>query len=168
MRKSEIADLISMARAFDDRIEEVSDPYEDEDGHLVEDARLMAWHLVLGDLDYVLAAQGLAELYREPQMMRLQPGHIFQAAERVRRRNVGRHELSQLRPPEGLEAAGLGTRHAEWMQAAVRYLGRGMSMPEAEAEADQELGVTRRALGPAVRRLEITSSRGMGRAGGVA
>jgi len=162
MRKSEIADLISMARAFDDRIEEVEEPYEDEDGRIVEDARLTAWHMILGVLDYSLAAQGLAELYREPQMMRLQPGHIFQAAERVRRRNVGRHELSQLRPPEGLDSADGRTRHAEWMQAAVRHLGLGLSLPAAEAEADLELGVSRRQLGPAVRRSPLELMRGEG------
>ncbi|MDN5687088.1 MAG: hypothetical protein L0G94_10515 [Brachybacterium sp.] len=155
MRKSEIVDLISMARAFDDRIEEVTDPYENADGRIVEDARITAWHLILGDIDYELASRGLAELYQEPQMMRLQPGHIFQAAERVRGRNVAAADLDQLRPPDELAVSsepGERSRAPEWKQAAIRAIGRGCSVEEAQTIADDELRVSRRMLGPAVRR----------------
>jgi hypothetical protein len=102
MTKADIAELISMARGFDDRIEEVAEPYRDPSDpsgqRMIEDARVTAWHLILGDIDFELAARGLAELYQEPQMMRLQPGHIYQAAERVRRRNVAAADLDALRP----------------------------------------------------------------------
>ena len=168
MRKSEIAELISMARAFDDRIEEVSDPYEDEDGHLVEDARLAAWELVLGGIDFGLAKAGLVELYRSPQMMRLQPGHIFDAAEKVRRRNVAAVDVGQLLPPDGLDGEendpSRGTRSAQWRQAAVEAVGRGASLEQAQRVADHALGVKRRALGPAVRRDPLELIRGRGTA----
>ena len=150
MKQHEIADLIAMARAYDDRIEEVSDPWWDEAGKCwVKDARLAAWHLILGDLDYELAARGLVELYRSPQMMRLQPGHIYEAAETVRRRNVAQVDMSQLTPPQGLENEDGTTRHAEWMQAALRAVGLGLSIPDAQIRADDQQQVNRRALGPA-------------------
>lgn len=157
MRKSEIAGLISMARGFDDRIEEVEDPRTDPDNpdRVIEDARLAAWHLILGDIDVDLAERGLAELYREPQMMRLQPGHIYEAAEKVRRRNVARADLGKLLPPKEIAVSGEPgerSRHAEWMQAAVRAIGRGFSVEEAQTVADDELQVSRRQIGPSVGR----------------
>ncbi|MGP5483347.1 hypothetical protein ACTXMZ_10235 [Brachybacterium alimentarium] len=151
MRKSEIADLITMARGFDDRIEEVADPYENEHGRIIEDARVSAWHLILGDIDVELAERGLAELYRAPQMMRLQPGHIFEAAERVRRRNVAAADLDQLQPPQEIAASsdpGEGSRTHLWRQAAIRAVGRGLSVEEAQIVADDELEVSRKLIGP--------------------
>ena len=150
MRKSEIAALISAARGYDDRIEEVAEPWWDEDAQRwVEDARLAAWHAVLADVDYGLAVRGLTELYRSPQMMRLQPGHIYEAAEKVRARNVASVDLSQLTPPDGLLDEDGRSLQPAWMQAAVRGIGQGLSVPEAQARADDELQVSRRALGPA-------------------
>lgn len=162
MRKSEVADLISMARGFDDRIEEVEPAVRLPDGSIQEDARVTAWHLILADVDYELACRGLAELYQEPQMMRLQPGHVYQAAERVRRRNVKNADMGALTPPQGLEQPDGTTRHAEWMQAAVAAIGRGASVEDAQEHADHVLGVARRAVGPAVRRdpLELVRGRG--------
>lgn len=155
MTKADIAELISMARGFDDRIEEVSEPFIDPSDprreRVIEDARLAAWHLVLGDLDYELAARGLAELYRAPQMMRLQPGHIFEAAERVRRRNVAAADLDQLQPPQEIAASsdpGEGSRTHLWRQAAIRAVGRGLSVEEAQIVADDELEVSRKLIGP--------------------
>ena len=171
MRKSEIADLITMARGFDDRIEEVAEPYRDPSDptgqRVVEDARVTAWHLILGDIDYELAARGLAELYQEPQMMRLQPGHIFQAAERVRRRNVAAVDMERLTPPDEIaadSAPGEVSLTPQWRQAAVRAIGRGASIEEAQQYADDELGVSRRLLGPAVRRDPLELIRGRGTA----
>lgn len=150
MRKSEIAALISAARGYDDRIEDVTEPWWNEDAQQwVEDARLAAWHAVLADVDYELAVRGLTELYRAPQMMRLQPGHIYEAAEKVRARNVSSVDLSQLTPPDQLETADGRTLHAEWMQAALRGIGLGLPVREAQARADAEIGASRRALGPA-------------------
>lgn len=160
MKKSDIAAVITMARAFDDRIEEVAEPYIDPADpagkRVIEDARLTAWHMILGDIDVDLALQGLAELYRVPQMLRLQPGHIVEAAERVRRRNVAAADLDRLTPPQEI-AGELGeqTREPEWRQAAIRAVGRGFSVEEAERIADDELRVNRRQLGPAVKRLEL-------------
>lgn len=154
MKKSEIADLISMARGFDDRIEEVREPYRDpQSGRLIEDARVAAWHLILGDIDVDLAERGLAELYQEPQMMRLQPGHIYQAAERVRRRNVAEVDLDRLAPPDDEDLSSAeGSRYPEWRQAAIRAIGRGATLEQAQMIADDELHVSRRLLGPSVRR----------------
>lgn len=171
MRKSEIASLISMARGFDDRIEEVSEPYKDPDDprgeRVIEDARVAAWHLILGDIDFELAARGLAEMYQEPQMMRLQPGHIFQAAERIRRRNVAAVDLDQLMPPDEIAASGepedRSVTHL-WRQAAIRAIGRGASVEEAQVIADDELQVNRRQLGPSVRRDPLELIRGRGTA----
>lgn len=149
MRQHQIADLITLARAYDDRIEEVADPWWDEEAQRwVKDARLEAWHLVLGELDFELAARGLTELYRSPQMMRLQPGHIYEAAERVRARNVAAADTSRLTPPDGLENEDGTTRHADWMKAALRGIGRGMSPEQAQDYADEALQVSRRMLGP--------------------
>lgn len=155
MTKADIAELITMARGFDDRIEEVADPYIDpndpQQKRLIEDARLAAWHLVLGDIDYELAARGLAELYRAPQMMRLQPGHVFEAAETVRRRNVAAADLDQLLPPQEIAAAsdpGELSRLPEWKQAAIRAVGRGFSVDEAQTIADDELRISRKLIGP--------------------
>lgn len=150
MRKSEISDLIGMARAYDDRIEEVAEPWWDEAGERwVEDARLSAWHLILGDLEYELAARGLVELYRSPQMMRLQPGHIYEVAEKVRARNVAAIDMAKLSPPDDLVDEEGRTRYAEWMQAALRGVGMGLSTEQAQQRADEQLGSNRRALGPA-------------------
>lgn len=153
MRKSEIAGLISMARGFDDRIEEVEDPRVDPDDpqRVIEDARLAAWHMILGDIDVDLAERGLAELYQAPQMMRLQPGHIYEAAERVRRRNVETADLDQLQPPQEIAAEsdpGELSRLPQWKQAAIRAVGRGFSVEEAQVIADDELNVSRKLIGP--------------------
>ena len=171
MTKADIAELISMARGFDDRIEEVSEPYVDPSDprreRVIEDARLAAWHLVLGDLDYELAARGLAELYQEPQLMRLQPGHVYQAAERVRRRRVATADLDALRPPDEIAASGEpGERSVtpRWRQAAIKAIGRGASVEEAQQIADDELQVNRRQLGPSVRRDPLELIRGRGTA----
>lgn len=167
MRKSEIAGLITMARGFDDRVEEVAEPYPDPENpeHIIEDARLAAWHLILGDIDASLAEQGLCELYQEPQMTRLQPGHIYQAAERIRRRNVAAVDVDMLEPPDELAAeSGQRSRMPAWRQAAIGYIGRGVPLEEAQRMADDDLGVTRRMLGPSKgRRLALESHRGMGR-----
>lgn len=171
MTKADIAELISMARGFDDRIEEVAEPYRDPSDpsgqRMVEDARVTAWHLILGDIDFELAARGLAELYQEPQMMRLQPGHIYQAAERVRRRNVAAADLDALRPPDEIAASGEpGDRSVtpQWRQTAIRAIGRGASVEEAQRIADDELRVSRRQLGPSVRRDPLELIRGKGTA----
>ncbi|GAA1327483.1 hypothetical protein GCM10009592_14370 [Brachybacterium rhamnosum] len=162
MNRSELTKLITTARAFDDRVEPPTTPYRDSDGRLVLDPRIEAWMLVLGDIDASLALQGLAELYREPQMLRLQPGHIRTAAEKVRRRNVASADLGRLTPPDEL-AEEEGTRSPEWKQAAVRAIGLGATVEEASAAADEALGVTRRTLGPPVRRLELERRpRGLG------
>lgn len=161
MRKSDIVELITMARGFDDRIEEVQRPYVDPEDpkhkRIIEDARLAAWHLILADVDVELANRGLVELYQSPQMMRLQPGHIFEAAERVRRRNVQAADLTKLVPPEEVcggegDSGSEGARSAEWMQAAIRAIGRGATVADAETFADDELGVSRRLIGPATGR----------------
>lgn len=158
MKKSEISSLIGVARAFDDRIEDVADPeWNEELEQWEEDARLEAWQMVLGELDYGLAKAGLVELYRKPQMMRLQPGHIYEAAEKVRARNVSRTDPAILTPPDDLDAEGSGTTSsAKWKQAAMEAIGRGASLEQAEQVADAALGVQRRVLGPPVRRLELT------------
>lgn len=169
MRKSEIAGLITMARGFDDRVEEVAEPYPDPETpeHIIEDARLSAWHLILGDIDASLAEQGLCELYQEPQMMRLQPGHIYQAAERIRRRNVAAVDVDLLESPDELAAEaepGHRSRMPAWRQAAIGHIGRGVPLEEAQRMADDDLGIARRMLGPSKgRRLALESHRGMGR-----
>lgn len=170
MNRSEISNLIGVARGFDDRIEPVMTPYRDATGKLVEDVRIQAWLLVLGDVDARLALQGLAELYREPQMLRLQPGHVRDAAEKVRRRNVASVDMSQLLPPDGIGGEhGEASRTAEWRQVAVDAIGRGASLQEAQDHADRALNVTRRQIGPPVRRLQLDrQGRGMSRAGGAA
>lgn len=152
MRKSEIADLITMARGFDDRIEEVAQPFQDPDGRWIEDARVSAWHLILGDLDYELASRGLAELYREPQMMRLQPGHIHQTAERVRSRNVAQTDPAALTEPDNLVDEDGRSLTPQWRQRAIEAIGRGATIEQAQQEADDALQISRRAIGPGVRR----------------
>lgn len=170
MKKHEISDLIGLARGFDDRIEEVAEPWwSEEQGRWVEDARLAAWELVLGGIDFALAKAGLVELYRSPQMMRLQPGHIFDAAEKVRRRNVAAADVGQLLPPDELDGERGGeattTRSAQWRKAAVAAIGRGATLEQAQRVADHALGVERRVLGPPVRKLELEQRpRGLGKA----
>lgn len=170
MKKHEISDLIGLARGFDDRIEEVAEPWwSEEQGRWVEDARLAAWELVLGGIDFQLAKAGLVELYRSPQMMRLQPGHIFDAAEKVRRRNVAAVDVGRLLPPDGLDGEendpSRGSRSAQWRQAAVEAVGRGATLEQAQRVADHALGVERRVLGPPVRKLELEQRpRGLGKA----
>lgn len=166
MNRSDISDLIAMARAFDDRVEEVRPPYRDPStGAMIEDARIAAWHMILGDIDLGLAQQGLVELYQEPQIIRLQPGHIYQAAERVRRRNVASVDLEQLVPPDELATeAGERSRMPAWRQAAIGYIGRGFPVSEAQRMADDDLRVSRRQLGPASpgpRRLAATVAAGV-------
>lgn len=168
MRKSEVAALISYARGLDDRIEEVREPYRDpETREWVEDARVVAWHDVLEEIDPQLARQGLRELYRSTQMLRLQPGHVYEAAEVVRRRNVASVNTAELVTPEdGLIDEDGCSLMPKWRQAAIEAVGRGASLQQAQDYADQALQVTRRQLGPSARRLALAERpRGMGTPG---
>lgn len=136
MKPAEIARLIAVAAAIDPRVPPLATNGTDE--------RVAVWGEVLEGLDYRTCDRALLAIARDPQMVTLRPGDIYQEAKRVMRRNLDRVEVASIEPPDDAT----GPAFLEWRRALTRALGRGESPDAAKAEADAEIGATRRAIEP--------------------
>ena len=136
MKPTEIARLIAAASAIDHRIPPLATNGSDE--------RVAVWAKVLEGLDYRTCDQALLAIARDPQMIQIRPGDIYQEAKRIMRRNLDRVEVASIEPPDDAT----GKAFLEWRRALVRALGRGENPDAARIEADAEIGATRRALTP--------------------
>lgn len=134
MDQSETARIIAMAASVDHRVPPLNTRGPDE--------RVPVWQMVLADLDYQTAQQGLLEIARDPAMVAIRPGDIYQATKRVMRRHLATVDATAIEPPDDMTTQGL----LEWKRAVIRAVGRGAGPDQAKAEADQATGVTRRGL----------------------
>lgn len=136
MKPAEVARLIAVAAAIDPRVPPLSTNGTDE--------RVAVWGKVLEGLDYATCDRALLAIARDPQMVTLRPGDIYQEAKRVMRRNLDRVEVASIDPPDDAT----GPVFLEWRRALVRALGRGEDPEAARIEADAEIGATRRTITP--------------------
>lgn len=134
MKPAEVARLIAVAAAIDPRVPPLSTNGTDE--------RVAVWGKVLEGLDYATCDRALLAIARDPQMVTLRPGDIYQEAKRIMRRNLDRIEVASIEPPDDAT----GPAFLEWRRALVRALGRGEGLDAARIEADAEIGATRRAI----------------------
>ena len=134
MKPAEVARLIAVAAAIDPRVPPLSTNGTDE--------RVAVWGKVLEGLDYATCDRALLAIARDPQMVTLRPGDIYQEAKQIMRRNLDRVEVASIDPPDDAT----GSVFLEWRRALVRALGRGENPDAARAEADRVVGANRRAL----------------------
>lgn len=134
MDQSETARVIAMVAAVDHRVPPLSTHGPDE--------RVPVWQMVLGDLDYNTAQQAVLEIARNPDMVAIRPGDIYQATKRVMRRHLATVDVTAIEPPDDMTTRGM----LDWKRAVIRAVGRGSSADQAKAEADQVTGATRRGL----------------------
>lgn len=136
MKPAEVARLIAVAAAIDPRVPPLSTNGTDE--------RVAVWGKVLEGLDYATCDRALLAIARNPQMVTLRPGDIYQEAKRIMRRNLDRVEVASIDPPDDAT----GPEFLKWRRALVLALGRGEDPDVARVEADRAVGATRRALTP--------------------
>lgn len=136
MKPAEVARLIAAASAIDPRVPPLSTNGTDE--------RVAVWGEVLEGLDYRTCDRALLAIARDPQMIQIRPGDIYQEAKRIMRRNLDRVEVASIEPPDDAT----GPAFLKWRRALVRALGRGENPEAARIEADREVGATRRAITP--------------------
>lgn len=139
MDQSETARIIAMVASVDHRVPPLARSGPDE--------RVPVWQMVLGDLDYGTAQQGVLEIARDPDMVAIRPGDIYQATKRVMRRHLATTDITAIEPPDDMSTV----QTLEWRRALIRAVGRGSDGASAKAEADQATGASRRGL-PRVRR----------------
>lgn len=136
MKPAEVARLIAVAAAIDPRVPPLATNGTDE--------RVAVWGKVLEGLDYATCDRALLAIARDPQLVTIRPGDIYQEAKRIMRRNLDRVEVASIEPPDDAT----GSVFLEWRRALVRALGRGEGPDAARIEADREVGATRRAITP--------------------
>lgn len=136
MKPAEVARLIAVAAAIDPRVPPLATNGSDE--------RVAVWGKVLEGLDYATCDRALLAIARDPQLVTIRPGDIYQEAKRIMRRNLDRVEVASIEPPDDAT----GPAFLEWRRALTRALGRGESPDAAKAEADAEIGATRRTITP--------------------
>lgn len=134
MKPAEVARLIAVAAAIDPRVPPLATNGTDE--------RVAVWGKVLEGLDYATCDRALLAIARDPQLVTIRPGDIYQEAKRIMRRNLDRVEVASIEPPDDAT----GPVFLEWRRALVRALGRGEDPDAARAEADRVVGANRRAL----------------------
>lgn len=137
MNEYEAGKIIAMVAGIDHRVPPLDRTRPDE--------RVPVWQQVLEPLDYATAEKGVLELARDPGLVAIRPGDIFQATKRVMRRNLDRADIAAIEPPDDIDT----NTTLSWRRALVRALGRGAETAAARAEADHAVGARRRTLGPA-------------------
>lgn len=137
MNAAETARILAMVAAIDHRVPPLDKTQPDE--------RVPAWQMVLADLDFATCQQGVLEVARNPGLVAIRPGDIYQATKAVMRRNLASVDLDALEPPDDMTVR----QYLGWRQALVRAVGRGTPANEAVREADQAAGAERRQLEPA-------------------
>lgn len=142
MNEYEAGKIIAMVAGIDHRVPPLDRTRPDE--------RVPVWQQVLEPLDYATAEKGVLELARDPGLVAIRPGDIFQATKRVMRRNLDRADIAAIEPPDQIGDNPIDTDTTlAWRRALVRALGRGAETAAARAEADHAVGARRRTLGPA-------------------
>lgn len=141
MKLSEASKILAMVAALDHRVPPLA-----PDG----DDRVPVWHQVLEPLDYATAEKGVLELARDPGLVAIRPGDIYQATKRVMRRHLAAVNLEGIEPPDVDDAdVDLDVdRYLAWRRALVRAAGRGATPDAARQEADHAIGVTRHQITP--------------------
>lgn len=137
MNEYEAGKIIAMVAGIDHRVPPLDRTRPDE--------RVPVWQQVLEPLDYATAEKGVLELARDPGLVAIRPGDIFQATKRVMRRHLDRADIAAIEPPDDIDT----NTTLAWRRALVRALGRGAETAAARAEADQAVNARRRTLGPA-------------------
>lgn len=137
MNEYEAGKIIAMVAGIDHRVPPLDRTRPDE--------RVPIWQQVLEPLDYATAEKGVLELARDPGLVAIRPGDIFQATKRVMRRNLDRADIAAIEPPDDIDT----NTTLAWRRALVRALGRGAETAAAREEADQAVNARRRTLGPA-------------------
>ncbi|MDU5962442.1 MAG: hypothetical protein E6Z13_04730, partial [Dermabacter sp.] len=107
MKPAEVARLIAVAAAIDPRVPPLSTNGTDE--------RVAVWGKVLEGLDYATCDRALLAIARDPQMIQIRPGDIYQEAKRIMRRNLDRVEVASIEPPDDAT----GSVFLEWRRALV-------------------------------------------------
>lgn len=143
MNLSETARILAMVAGIDHRVPPVVEA----------DERVAIWQQVLAPLDYATTEQGVLELARDPGLVAIRPGDVYQATKRVMRRNLAKADLLAIDPPDRIGDDPIDTPTLlAWKRALVRAVGRGTPPQAAQVEADQAIGVTRLQLTPTARR----------------
>lgn len=145
MNEYEAGKILAMVAGIDHRVPPLDESRPDE--------RVPVWQQVLEPLDYATAEKGVLELARDPGLVAIRPGDIYQATKRVMRRHLDRADIAAIEPPDQVGGAPIDTDTTlAWRRALVRALGRGADPAAARDEADQAVGAHRRMLGPSTRR----------------
>lgn len=117
MTKAEIAKLLLMAAAFDQRT--------------IGDADIEAWAATVGDLRFGDARSGLITHYRE-ETTRIMPAHVLERVAEIREARL--REAGTIPIPEHL--ADYPIAELEWRDAATRAVADGLPLPPAPSEAE--------------------------------
>ena len=117
MTKGDVARLLTMAAAFDQRT--------------IGDADIEAWAAVIGDLRFEDAQSGLIAHYRE-ETTRIMPAHVLERVTEIREARL--REAGTIPIPEHL--ADYPIAELEWRDAAARAVADGRPLPEAPSEAE--------------------------------
>lgn len=130
MDAREAASILAMVAGVDHRVPPLNPNGPDE--------RVPIWQTVLGDLDYQAAQQGVVALARDPGLVAIRPGDVYQATKRVMRRHLARVDVTAIEPPDDMNTE----QTLKWRRALIAAVGRGAPPDAATAEADQAVGVT--------------------------
>lgn len=145
MNEYETGKIIAMVAGIDHRVLPLDRTQPDE--------RVPVWQQVLEPLDYATAEKAVLELARDPGLVAIRPGDIFQATKRVMRRNLDRADIAAIEPPDQIGDNPISTDATlAWRRALVRALGRGAEPSVARDEADRAVGAHRRPIGPTEQR----------------
>lgn len=140
MNEFEAGKILAMVAGIDHRVPPLDRTQADE--------RVPVWQQVLEPLDYATAEKAVLELARDPGLVAIRPGDIFQATKRVMRRNLDRADIAAIEPPDDIDT----DTTLAWRRALVRALGRGAEPDVARTEADRAIGARRRTIGPTEQR----------------
>lgn len=144
IQPDELAELLTIAAAADTRFPALTG---------TRDPRLAAWAAILGDVRLEDAHEAVMRIVRRPQMQVMQPGHVLDEAKALRAERLKAVGDEALVPPDNLPLGeNGGSQYPQWLRAAKRYVGDGLSVEDALAAADAELSVQRHLIGPAVHR----------------
>ena len=135
MTPEETVDLLTVAAAFDPRT--------------VGEGDAMAWHAVVGDLDFTDAKHAVIGHYTDTTD-RIMPAHVRIRVRAMRRDRLAR-EVAPAPPPELTDTPG---RYQAALQADVRRIADGFSVQKAigrlPSETPPPLAEVRKAIGSAV------------------
>ena len=133
MKLSEVADLLTMASAYD--------------GRKPAEVTTRAWAAALDDnITFADAKTIVIEHYARTRDW-IMPADVNAASRQIRHARTS--VMASPQPPETLD--GIPAREQAWTRAYIRLIGDGMTEAEADAQACAEHGVTRPAIEAAPR-----------------